>query len=49
MTQIESDDNNAEEKSEVGYEIALENLNMSLHENRITTADGVYAKQHNLW
>ena len=48
MIQIESDDNNAEEKSEVGYKIALGNLNMSLHESLVTTADAVYPKQHNL-
>ena len=50
MTHIESDDKNAEEKSEVGYEIVLENLNMSLHESPVTkkTADAVYPKQHNL-
>ena len=51
ITHIESDDKNAEEKSEVGYEIALENLNMSVHESPVTkkTADAIYPKQHNLF
>ena len=48
MTHVESDDTIAEEESKVVYyEIALENRSSPVS-SRVTTADTIYTKQHNL-